>query len=358
MNTPAIELPSTRLLFWPDRARALFNGIGYATVLSLLIASLNAVAGLPDLLAGHLPAALHASLSAVGLALIEVIPGPILIPLAVNLGPRSGLRRVVWLLGAAVPMSVWCECVARIHYGWDWVSVGTAVDAMLTTSLVVCVCAYHRYSRDAGDTLLRAQIDRAGLDTELQRAQLQLLRAQIEPHFLFNTLSAVRALARTDRAATVEMLGNLMRYFEEALPRLREDEVPLAREMQLIDAYLGIYRVRMGTRLSYTIELPDSLAAVRIPAMMLLTLVENALKHGVNPAVHGGAIRVRASSEHDMLALEVADSGRGLHARHGHGSGLANVRQRLLLLYGDGAVFSLRSALPSGVVASIRVPIR
>ncbi|HTW73315.1 MAG TPA: histidine kinase [Steroidobacteraceae bacterium] len=358
MNTPAIELPATGPLYWPDRARALFNGIGYATALSIVMACLGAIVGLPDLLAGHVRSALHASLSAVGMDLIEVIPGPILITLAVNLAPRSGPSRVAWLLAAAVPMCLWCEYFEGISFGWNWSSVGALLEGVLETSLVVGVCAYHSYSRDAGDTLLRAQIDRAGLDTELQRAQLRLLHAQIEPHFLFNTLSAVRALARSDRAATLAMLDNVIRYFEAALPRLREDEVPLGREMQLVDAYLGIYQVRMGSRLSYRITLPEELAGVRIPAMMLLTLVENALKHGINPTLQGGSIGVCARRERDALLLEVTDSGRGLNARLGHGAGLANVRQRLLLLHGEDAVLSLRPALPSGVVASVRMPMR
>jgi LytS/YehU family sensor histidine kinase len=228
---------------------------------------------------------------------------------------------------------------------------------VLTTSLVVGVCAYHSHSRGAAAALLRTQIDRTSLDAELQRAHLKLLRAQIEPHFLFNSLSAVRALARLDRAGTVDMLDNLIRYFEAALPRLDAEEVPLAQEMQLVDAYLGIYRVRMGTRLGYEIALPKNLENVRVPTMMLLTLVENALKHGVNVALEGGFVRVSAARERDLVLLKVADSGHGLSMRHGHGTGLANVSQRLLLMYGERGVLSLRDAEPRGTVASISIPI-
>jgi LytS/YehU family sensor histidine kinase len=224
--------------------------------------------------------------------------------------------------------------------------------------MVMGVCAYHIDARAAADALMRTQIQRAGLDAELQRARLQLLRAQIEPHFLFNTLSVVRALGRSDREGTVGMLDNLVRYFEAAAPRLRESEVPLERELQLVEAYLGIYRARMGQRLAYQVDRQEDLAQVRIPTMILLTLVENALKHGVGPAVEGGFIRVSAARERDALVLKVADSGRGMDLRQGHGMGLANIRQRLLMMYGPDAVLALRPAEPRGVVASVLLPLR
>ena len=358
MNTTAIELPARRTLFWADRARALFNGIGYATAFALVLACWWALLGVfPELLAGQPRAAAHDYFFYLWLNIIAEIPGPILTPLAINLAPRRGWLRAPCLLAAAIPMLLWCLAFERISTVPNLHLAGTFVEGILTTSLVVWVCAYHSHWRDAGDALARSRISRAGLDMELRRSQLQLLRAQIEPHFLFNTLSAVRVLARTDRNATVEMLDNLIRYFEAALPRLRQDEVPLAREMQLVDAYLSIYRMRMGRRLSYEIDLPQELAAVPVPTMLLLTLVENALKHGVNPAVEGGRIRVSARDDSDRLLLTVADSGRGLNVRLGHGAGLANIRQRLLLLHGERAVLSLRPAEPRGVVASVAIPL-
>ncbi|MGH8202463.1 MAG: sensor histidine kinase [Steroidobacteraceae bacterium] len=186
---------------------------------------------------------------------------------------------------------------------------------------------------------------------------MQLLQAQIEPHFLFNTLSVVRALAKSDRAATVAMLDHLIRYFGAALPRLRGSEVSLAQEIELVEAYLAIYRARMGARLQFEIRVPEDLGRLTIPSMVLLTLVENALKHGVSPAVQGGLIQVSAVRERDSLVLRVADSGRGLTVHQGHGTGLANIRQRLLMTYGPAATLSLRATAPSGVVASVSVPI-
>ena len=358
MSTPAIELSLSRTLLGMDRLRGLFNGLGYIMALGLILAGLWTLqAALPLLFAGQFLTAGRLSLQGMGVSVLAEIPGLVLVPPLVNLAPRSGMRRVLWFLAGAVPMAMWCVYFEDYRYSWDVPNVARLLDAVMTTSLVIGVCAYHSHSRGAAAALLRTQIDRTSLDAELQRAHLKLLRAQIEPHFLFNTLSAVRALARVDRAASVEMLDNLIRYFEAALPRLEADEVPLAQEMQLVDAYLGIYRVRMGARLGYEIALPRNLENVRVPTMMLLTLVENALKHGVNVALEGGFVRVSAVRERDSLLLKVADSGQGLSKRHGHGTGLANISQRLLLMYGERAVLSLRDAEPRGTVASISIPL-
>ncbi len=359
MNTDAIALPHRLLPSW-DRIRGLYNGLGYVLALSLIQCLWwSTQTALPQLLAGHPVDFARSFFASAGLTLVAMLPGPALVPVIVNLAPRAGPRRFAWLCTAPVLMAWWCLCVVGgLRFGWNWPSLGYALDGLLTTSLVVGVCAYHSDSLEAEDSLLRTRIERTSLAAELQRARLRLLRAQIEPHFLFNTLSVVRALARNDRAATVGMLDNLIRYFAAALPQLRGNDVPLAQEMQLIDAYLAIYRARMGARLVYEVAVPEAVSQARIPPMMLLTLVENALKHGVSPAVEGGIIRVSAEREGDSLRLVVADSGRGMDLRHGRGAGLANIRQRLLMMYGPGAVLSLKPAEPRGVVASIFIPVR
>ncbi len=358
VNTVALA-PLRRRWLLLDRARGLFNGFGYALVLTLVYITWGSLQGsLGDLTAGHLQPALRDFLLYLRISLISVIPGPILIPLAVNLAPRSYAGRAACLLAAAVPMFLWCEYIEGIVYSWDWQSVGYVLDGLLTTSLTVGVCAYHSYSRAAAAALLHGRIEHTRLENERQRARLQLLQAQIEPHFLFNTLSVVRALAKDDRPATVAMLDHLIRYFGAALPRLRDGQVPLAQEAELVQAYLAIYRARMGTRLGYEVCIPEDLGALVIPSMLLLTLVENALKHGVSPIVEGGFIRVSAARERNALSLKVADSGRGLGVRQGRGAGLANIRQQLLMTYGSEATLSLRSAEPRGAIASVSIPVK
>jgi hypothetical protein len=358
MGTEALALPH-RFDLTLDRVRGLYSGFGYVLAVSVILAFWFTLQyTLPDFVGGQLrdKSALW-WLTQLGYQLLSMLPGPLLVPVAVNLAPRAGWRRLPYFLAAAIAMQWWClTVIGGVHYGWNLPSLGFALDGLITTSLVIGVCAYHTYSREAADSLLRGRIDRTSLSAELQRAQLRLLHAQIEPHFLFNTLSVVQALSRSDRAATVDMLDNLMRYFAAAIPRLRENEVPLAQELELVEAYLAIYRARMGARLGYEIAVPGSLAQLRIPSMALLTLVENALKHGVTQNVEGGYIRVSATQEDDSLVLAVADSGRGLGARQGKGVGLANIGQRLHMLYGARATLSLKPAQPRGVVATIRIP--
>jgi two-component sensor histidine kinase len=359
VNTEAIALAHRNRLSW-DRLRGLYNGVGYVVAVSLFLDVWWSLQyAMPQLVAGHGHDFLRSWFAAAAQELYGMIPGPILVPIVVNLAPRAGVARVAYLFAAAIPMGWWCLSVAgNVSFGWNWSSLGFLLDGLLTTSLVVGVCAYHTYSREAADSLMRSQIERTRLTAELQRAQLRLLHAQIEPHFLFNTLSVVRALARTDRAATVVMLDNLIRYFAAALPRLRDSNVPLAQELQLVEAYLAIYRARMGTRLEYEIVAAEDLAQARVPSMALLTLVENALKHGVTPSVEGGFIRVSAARDAETLRLVVADSGRGLELRQGRGVGLANIRQRLRMMYGASATLSLKPAEPRGVVASICIPVQ
>jgi len=359
MDTPAIALSGTGLLLWIRRARSLFSGLSYAIIVFATCVVAPWVLGdVVDQSSGLRPATILHALKVAGLAAAPLLPACLIIVAAVNLAPRTGMRRLLWLSCAALLGWIVNRLARGVPFEHNAAWLAGFADGMLNAGLLVAACAYYNDAQGATDTLLRTQIRRATLGAELRRAQLQFLRAQIEPHFLFNTLSAVRSLGRIDRGGTVEMLDNLMRYFSAALPNLRRDEAPLAEEMRLIDAYLGIYRVRMGARLGYEVTLPKDLADVCVPTLMLLTLVENALKHGVNPTIGGGFIRVSATREHGSLLLKVADSGRGMSVRHGQGMGLANVRQRLTMLYGEAALLSLAHAEPRGVVATVSIPLR
>src|SRR5436190_6840241 len=223
----------------------------------------------------------------------------------------------------------------------------------------ILVAAYVLYLRaQSSDAEARgAELRRGALATQQLATRLRLLQAQVEPHFLFNTLSNVLRLCHTDASACRAMLGQLTRYLRAALPRMREDETALADEIDLVSAYLGVQKIRMGERLQISIDAPAALLAARVPPMMLATLVENAIKHGIGPLAEGGAIRVTAESAPGMLLLTVADSGRGFRGESGSGVGLANVRARLAALYGERAALSLRSNTPRGVVATVTIPV-
>ena len=230
---------------------------------------------------------------------------------------------------------------------------------MFVLALLVGVLAeYRRASLRAAALLHEAELNRIRLQSELAAGRLQVLQAQIEPHFLFNSLANVRRLLRTDGDAGRAMLADLMRYLEGALPRMREDSSTLAREAELIRAFLAVHQVRMGPRLQVHIDVPDALGLRVVPPMMLLTLIENALKHGLSPLPEGGSISVVAAESEGKLVLRVADTGLGLVAGSGGGTGLANIRARLRAMYGAAAGLSLRHNHPHGVVAQIDLPVQ
>jgi LytS/YehU family sensor histidine kinase len=185
------------------------------------------------------------------------------------------------------------------------------------------------------------------------------MRAQIEPHFLFNSLANVKRLCRTDAEAAITMLDNLVHYLRAALPRLRDAQSTLGQEAELVDAYLAVLKIRFGARLDYAIDVPAALRAHTFAPMMLLTLAENAIKHGITPSSRGGSIMIRAEAVDGCLVVRVSDSGVGFGAAPTDvtGVGLANSRARLAALFGDAAALVVSGYEPPGVVATITLPL-
>ncbi|MES3026023.1 MAG: histidine kinase [Pseudomonadota bacterium] len=203
----------------------------------------------------------------------------------------------------------------------------------------------------------KASVKQTVTEKELTVAKLSLLHAQVEPHFLYNTLASAQLLTRCDPARADEMLGNLIMYLRHSLPRTDDTLSSVGEELERARAYLDILRIRMGARLNLQIEVPDKLKAVPFPTMMLQTLVENAIKHGLEPKSGGGTIWILARALDNAVALTVADDGRGFSAEGGGtGIGLRNVRERLRLAYGPTASFAIVANFPSGVAATITVP--
>jgi sensor histidine kinase YesM len=188
--------------------------------------------------------------------------------------------------------------------------------------------------------------------------QLALLQAQIEPHFLFNMLGNVRRLYRTSPQAGADAIDSLMRYLRTAMPQVRNASGSLGDEMELVRAYLELYRIRMGDRLTYAIEADAPLHALPFPPMLVMTLVENAVRHGLDPA-GGGRVVVRATRTREALEVEVADDGVGFGgaASSGTGVGLANVRRQLAARHGARGRLTLRSAVPRGARVTLSIPL-
>jgi len=206
------------------------------------------------------------------------------------------------------------------------------------------------------ENLMRAEADRQKLEKNVLEARLALLQAQVEPHFLFNTLANVQHLVETDPPQAARVLDSLIRYLRAALPQMRESVTNLGREIDMARAFLEINRVRMGSRMTYSIDVPDSLKERAFPPMMLISLVENAVKHGVDPCCECGSITIRAAEAEGRLRVLVEDTGEGIKPKKGGGVGLANIRERLKALYGPSARLVIEEREPHGVAASIEVP--
>ena len=195
-------------------------------------------------------------------------------------------------------------------------------------------------------------------EKELTVARLNLLHAQVEPHFLYNTLASAQVLTRTDPARADAMLGNLIQYLRHSLPRTEDAPSTLGEELERARAYLDILAIRMGPRLALQVDVPDELRRLVFPPMMLQTLVENAIKHGLEPKPGGGTVWILARAIDNAAAVTVADDGRGFSLETaGTGIGLRNVRERLRLGYGSMASFAIVANFPSGVAATIMVPL-
>lgn len=192
---------------------------------------------------------------------------------------------------------------------------------------------------------------------ELSEAKLSLLNAQVEPHFLYNTLASAQLLTRSDPERADAMLGHLIAYLRRSLPRTLQGQSTLGEELERANAYLEILKIRMGPRLSTQVDVPEALHALPFPSMMLQTLVENAIKHGLESKPGGGTVWIRAITGNRELSVTVADDGRGFNAESsGTGIGLKNVRERLRLAYGNAARFSIAANFPAGVAATITLP--
>jgi signal transduction histidine kinase len=222
-----------------------------------------------------------------------------------------------WLGGSAL---------AAAWLGLPWTAGRNAWAALGVTVAAGVVAVGFFWNRQRTAELERGRIE----------AQLKLLQAQIEPHFLFNTLANLDALIATDPPRAREMLRCLNDYLRATLAAARRERSPLGEEFALLRSYLEVLAIRMGPRLKYELAMPPALAAVEIPPMLLQPLVENAVKHGLEPKLEGGTVTVGARLDGARLVLEVADTGIGAPAGGGAGVGLANVRERLAAAF-DGA---------------------
>ncbi|WP_256081626.1 sensor histidine kinase [Massilia sp. YIM B04103] len=205
-----------------------------------------------------------------------------------------------------------------------------------------------------------AAAERASMQRQLSEAKMQMMQAQVEPHFLFNTLASVEHLIETDPPRASAMQRSLIKYLRAVLPQMRENSLitNLGREADMVVAYLALLKMRMEERLTIDFAIPEGLRTAAFPPMMLQSMVENAIKHGLEGKPEGGTLKVCAEVAHNKLRVVVTDDGLGFGAKpsDGTGLGLLTIRERLKLLHGDQAHLKIEPNQPSGVIATIEVP--
>jgi len=283
-----------------------------------------------------------------------------------NWAPARTASRIAVLAVAVLVGLALGNILAGPVLGWMWVGEKDAptllkeISAMVLWSHVIAagVLGYFFFisEEDAAARLHDEDMRREQLTRELAEARLLVMQAQVEPHFLFNTLANVRRLFKTDPPAAHAMLEHLSRYLGAMLPRMRKTDSTIGHELALALAYLSVQKIRMGSRLSIRTDVPDTIASLSFPPMMLVTLVENAIRHGLTPLPDGGEVRILARVGDGKLRVQVVDTGAGLSESSGAGVGLANVRARLSTVYGGNARFLLAENPHGGVTATIEVP--
>lgn len=310
------------------------------------------------------------------------------LPVLMNKTPSVWTRGAVAALSAVVELLFCIAAVGSVSaaavlllpvpvashlFDSDW-TTDLVILTMLGLGMVVAARGWLKFSAQSRMTALatieaeRARALIAERDQELARSELALLRAQIEPHFLWNTLAHVQHLTRKAPKDAEAMTGHLIRFLRATVPNTRGNENTLGAEMESVEAYLELMKIRMGGRLTVHVDLDPGIADAAFPPLLIQTLVENAIKHGIEPKVGPAWIKVCAAmkqvntghSDHGRrILVEVNDNGVGLMAApptKGTGMGLRNVRERLRLLYGTEASLRIGGAPQGGVVASIETP--
>jgi len=280
--------------------------------------------------------------------------------------PRWLARWVLQLLGVVlvVPLGTWLAYLLTTGEIAFWhVNARTIGFAQITfigilfAPWIALGAMVRQREALAREQALGFQLERSELQRQALDSRLKLMQAQVQPHFLFNTLANVRALVRAGSAQAPAVLDALIAYLRAAVPRLDQPFTTLGQELELVQAYLELMHMRMPDRLQFTILADDAARALRCPPMALLTLVENAVRHGIDPSEIGGRIEVSARVREGRCMARVEDTGVGLGAGgSGLGTGLATLRERLQLAYGGDAQLRIAGVVPHGTCAELDFP--
>lgn len=276
-----------------------------------------------------------------------------------NFAVKTAYFSVIPIIGVIAGMQA-ADWIFHIGFG-GWLVTPEWLMSIVATSLVISLVLstiFFLRERDARTQadLARERETAERMQREAVAANLRALQAQIEPHFLFNTLANVSTLIDRDAPQAKRMLERFIHFLRASLAATRTERTTLAAEGELIASYLDVLRVRMGPRLEYSVDVEASLASYAIPPMLLQPVVENAIRHGLEAKVEGGRVDFRARRESASVCIEVRDTGVGFGATTAGGVGLTNLRDRLRGLYGPAASLSIAENHPAGTIVTLRLP--
>ena len=233
----------------------------------------------------------------------------------------------------------------------------TTMTGLLVAPWTAVAALFKQRDVSARRQAMAFELEKSELERKALDARLRLLQAQVEPHFLFNTLANVRELVDSGSPQASSVLDTLITYLRAAVPRLNEDSTTLGQELQLVRSYLELMQMRMPDRLEFSLQVDQDALPLKCPPTTLLTLVENAIRHGIDPSEEGGTIQVCAKVENGRCCVQVRDNGVGLSdGRKSLGTGLASLKERLQLVFGGDAELRLYSLDPPGTCAEVRFP--
>ena len=235
--------------------------------------------------------------------------------------------------------------------------ISSMVFVSVLAGITVPIIFYHLRLKETKEDAEKERLNRLAVEKEALEANLRLLHAQIEPHFLFNTLSNILSLIDTAPAKAKSMLKDFNLYLRTSLATTRPDMTTLDEEVDTIKAYLNIQKIRLGNRLNYSINIPDMLLQQPFPPLLLQPIVENAVKHGLEPDIDGGEINITAESVNGIMRITVADTGKGFSSHNKTGVGISNVKERIRLIYGNKSSLSLEENYPNGAKVIFEVPV-
>jgi hypothetical protein len=232
-----------------------------------------------------------------------------------------------------------------------------SITGLLLAPWIAVAALFHQRDFASRSQAMAFELERSELERKALDSRLRLLQAQVEPHFLFNTLANVRELVDSGSPQASTVLESLIAYLRAAVPRLHEPVTTLGQELELVRAYLELMHMRMPDRLQFELQVDTEAVGLRCPPTTLLTLVENAVRHGIDPSEEGGRIDVRVQVEAGRCRAQVRDTGVGLRpSGHGLGTGLSTLRERLQLVFGSDAQLRLSSLYPQGACAELDFP--